>query len=248
MNSNCLLAVIFACVLCIGLPTGAMADETVVILATDYPPYEFEHSEDGKRGFDLEVVEEAMRRAGYTVEFRFYPWSRVMRMIRENEALAALSCSKTSERDTFIEYSSPISKLTEVLLVRKGFSGTIPNKYSDLGDIEVGTMIDWAFSERLKELGIPHDLSPDEKVGMRKLAEGRVEGLLMVLESTLYLAKKMEMADDFKWAQIEDHVFDFHLCFSKERPETPKLLRDFNEKLAEMKGDGSYEAIHARYK
>ncbi|MGL1862403.1 MAG: transporter substrate-binding domain-containing protein [Pseudodesulfovibrio sp.] len=229
-------------------PSVCVAQDKLVIYATNYPPYEFEQPEDGKRGFDLEVVEEALHRAGYEVEFQFYPWSRVMKKLKKNNILAALSCMRTPEREQFLAFSDPISKLTEVLMVRKEYPEPVPSRYADFHGIEIGSMIDWVFTEKLEKWGIPHDVSPDEKVAIRKLADGRVDALLVALESTQYWVKSMGMPDTFKWKPVEGTFSEYNLCFSKEYPETPEVLSVFNEKLAEMKADGTYDAIHARYK
>ncbi|MGL1862402.1 MAG: transporter substrate-binding domain-containing protein [Pseudodesulfovibrio sp.] len=225
-----------------------MADETVVILATDYPPYAFEHPEGELRGYDIEVVEEVLSRADYEVEHQFYPWSRAVRMVHSGEGLALASCIKTVEREKFLVFSDPISKMTPALIVARDFVGDIPHRYEDFGDLEVGTMIDWATTGWLTENGISHDLSPNEEVALRKLADGRIQALYTTLESSLYLIKKMGLSDMFKWGIVEEAIVTLHLAFNKHRPETAALVKVFNEKLAEMKADGSYEAIHARYK
>ncbi len=97
----------------------ASADSKVLIVATDYPPYEFEHPEGDLRGFDVEVTDEAFRRAGFKATYEFYPWSRALKMVNKGEATAALSTAKNPEREKTMIFSKPISSMTDVLLVHK---------------------------------------------------------------------------------------------------------------------------------
>lgn len=235
------------CLILLCMSAESRAQETIIVLAMDYPPYEFMTADGRQRGCDLEVVREALNRCGYRVDFQFYPWSRVMRMMQTGEGVAAISATKTIKRTKYLEFSDPISAFTEVILVRKDFAGPVPNKYEDFRGIALGTMIDWVFSDKLKKLNIKHDMSKDEPVALQKLVSGRIDGIVTTLESTLYQAKKLGLnSRHFKWGVVEE--VPFRMCLSKKWPEAKAVLEAFNAMLAEMKEDGSYDEIHARYR
>lgn len=59
--------------------------EEVLIVATNYPPYEMENPEKGLKGFDVEVAEEAFNRAGIRTRIEFYPWARALEMSEEGK-------------------------------------------------------------------------------------------------------------------------------------------------------------------
>ena len=75
------------------------ADKRVLIVATDYPPYEFEKPDGYSKGFDVEVVQEAFLLAGYAASVEIYPWPRCLDMVRQGLATAALTCAKNPERE-----------------------------------------------------------------------------------------------------------------------------------------------------
>ena len=79
-------------------PIGIEASDVARITACDYPLYGFEHPDGDKRGFDVEVVEEAFQQMGLTAVFEFYPWARALQMTKDGEVTALLYCIDTPER------------------------------------------------------------------------------------------------------------------------------------------------------
>ncbi len=233
------------------LNAAKKADKEVIIVTVDYPPYEFEFPKGDLKGFDVEVTEEAFRRAGIKVRFEFYPWKRAMQMVKEGSVTGALSCAKMPERESFIIFSDPISRMTDVFLVRKDYKGPDIFYYAQLKELKltVGTVRGDVYIERCKAFGIPYDLSPSYEVAKKKLADGRIDIMPTLLENFLYINRENDMIGRFKWYEMKDEflVKDFHICFCKQWPEVENLVIVFNQKLAEMKKDGTYDAIHSKY-
>jgi polar amino acid transport system substrate-binding protein len=224
----------------------------ILIVGVNYPPYEFEFPKDDLKGFDVEVTEEAFRRAGIKVRFEFYPWKRAMQMVKEGKVVASITCAKMPGRESFIKFSDPISSMTDIFLVRKDYKGPEINKYSQIKELKMnaGFVMGNAYGQRFDSFGIPYDLSPSHEVALKKLRDRRIDVMPALLENFLYTGRKTNPADRFKWFIIKEDflVKDFHLCFCKKWPRIEELVNIFNEKLAEMKKDGTYKAIHSRYR
>ncbi|MDM8540574.1 transporter substrate-binding domain-containing protein [Desulfococcaceae bacterium HSG9] len=249
--------VVIALLLCIAAFTGILnaaekADKEVLIVAVDYPPYEFEFPKGDLKGFDVEVTEEAFRRAGIKVRFEFFPWKRAMQMVKEGNATGALSCAKMPDRESFIIFSDPISRMTDIFLVRKDYKGPDISYYAQLKKLKliVGTVRGDAYIERCKAFGIPYDLSPSYEVAKKKLIDGRIDIMPTLLENFLYTGRETNLTDHFKWFEMKEDflVKDFHVCFCKKWPGVENIVTVFNEKLAEIKKDGTYDAIHSKYR
>lgn len=240
----------FSCML--GGIQPVYADSPVLeIVACDYPPYEFATPENGLRGFDVDVVEEALRRAGYDTSFVFYPWARAYRMTVEGKAFAALTCSYKPEREIDLLYTKPISLMTDIYGVRSDYSGKpVVNKQIIKEEhLAVGSVKGNYLSDQWKELGVTVDLSSSENLLVRKLIDGRIDVVPTVKENFLYITKKLGVKDKIKFFLKEDYeISTFHLVISRKWPDAEKLCRLFDEKLKEMKQDGTYESIHARYR
>ncbi len=240
-----------AMVFCSSLFAGATADSRVLIVATDYPPYEFEHPDGDLRGFDVEVTEMAFHRSGVAATFEFYPWPRALEMVKKGEATAALTCAKNPGREKTMIFSKPISYMTDVLMVHKNYQGPALSKIRELGKLKLfaGAARGTYTEKRLKEYAIPYDVSPTEEIVVQKLADKRVDVMPGALENILYYSKKRGVTDQLKWFVMEDvKTNEFHLAFSKKWPGVEAIVSEFNRKLEEMKQDGAYDVIHRKYR
>ena len=226
------------------------ADKEVLIVATNYPPYEVEHPLNDLRGFDVEVVKEAFRRAGIRATFEFYPWQRAIEMVREGKATAVLTCAKNPERENFMIMSDVISLMTDIFLVRKEYDGPPLSTIEDLQgtELDVGTVRGYAYLERLEYYGIPYDLSPSDEIALKKLADERIDVMPALLENSSYLIQKHGLTGRFKWFVMKEFLTnEFHVCFSKKWPGVEEMVSLFNQGLRSMKEDGTYESIHKKY-
>ncbi|MGL1862401.1 MAG: transporter substrate-binding domain-containing protein [Pseudodesulfovibrio sp.] len=227
--------------------------EPLTIVTADYPPYEFEKPDGILRGFDVEVAEEAFRRAGITAVVHFYPWKRAYNMVVEGKAAAALSCvpNPTRETDKEIIFSDPISSMTDIYAVRHDYSGPPVQSREDVArnNLAIGTVRGNYISEKWTELGVVHDFSATEELVLRKLFDGRIDVMPATKENFYYRLKKSGQTHLVKSYVMKDaEVTTFHLGMSKKWPKAQSLIGMFNAKLKEMREDGTYDAIHARYK
>ncbi|WP_027186405.1 substrate-binding periplasmic protein [Desulfovibrio inopinatus] len=231
--------------------SSAAQGKELLIVATDYPPYEFAVPQNGERGFDVEVVEEAFKRAGISVRFEFYPWSRALQMVEDGTAAGALTCAKNPEREKIYFFSDPISRMTDVFVVRKDHKFPPLSNMNDIKKYGLypGTMRGNYTEKRYKQLGIPYDLSPSEVIALRKLADNRIDVIATIEENTLYNAKQLGIQDKIKTYKSEDvETSLFHVIFSKKWAGMKRIVHIFNENLSAMRQDGTYEKIHQKYK
>ncbi len=225
---------------------SANADGEIEILAVHFPPFEFEKPENGLKGFDVETVVEAFHRKGVVAKVVFTPWARAIEMGRKGKAAGILSCAKNAKREEYFATSEPISFAT------RGYSALESNevgsitKIEDGADYDVGTVIGYASSKELTDVGIKHDLSPDINTTLQKLRAGRIDLFFSELNATKYMAKQIIPGVSLKHYPTSQKAY--HLCVSRNWPGSIELLTLFNEGLVEIQSDGTYDKIHAKYK
>lgn len=242
----------FSCILFIAFVvlagTNAYAQEKIILGTLHYPPYEIENPDDGLHGFDFEVITEAFRRMDVPLEIQFLPWKRALQKTTAGTFAGLFSCS--GKRNTF-HLSSPISSATDALYVRKGFDIKKYNirTITDLGkypNLSVGGVAGYAHMKTLDKIGKKYDTSPDDTTVLKKLFAGRVDVFLTIQEFADHTLSKLGLS------HLAEHVTlgqkQYHLCFSKSWPDVERLKASFNKTLKEMKADGSFSAIHAKYK
>ncbi|MBW2005175.1 MAG: amino acid ABC transporter substrate-binding protein [Deltaproteobacteria bacterium] len=226
--------------------TQSEASETVRLVACNFPPYEFEHPDGELRGFDVEVVEEAFQREGITAVFEFYPWARALKMAKDGEVTAVVSCTDTQKRRAFLIMSDIISSSRRVFLVRKDYKGPLLTSFDDLRGLKVGAVKGYISSVSLTKHGIKHDISISDTAALKKLADSRIDVFYTALETIQYLSLNLGMKDSFKWFVYFKK--NYHLCFSKKWPDVEKLVSRFNKGLKSIKEDGTYDRIHNKYR
>lgn len=246
MMPRCIVRVLLACLAIIGAAGSANADNRLFIVTEDYPPYEMAEPQNGLRGFDHEVATEAFRRMGYGADIRFLPWVRALGEAERGAAVGVLTCAYTPERDRFLIYSDPISTFTEGFFVRYGHRGPSIATVSDVVGQRVASMAGYESFETLKNLNAGPVEVPTTKSGLFMLKADRFDYLHAGLEATRFIAREHGLSGEFRF--IPTAIEDFHFCFSRAYPGVGELVDGFNTALADMRRDGTYDAIHAKYR
>ncbi|MCK7615639.1 transporter substrate-binding domain-containing protein [Roseibium sp. CAU 1639] len=201
---------------------------------------------DGLRGFDHEVVEEVFRRKGLAAEIIYVPWTRAMSDTKNGLSPVLLSCARSEERAEYFHFSEPISRDTYGLYFRRGFELPEISGLSDIIGQRVASVHGYVSLAKLHEIGADPIEVPSETTGFKMLALSRIDFLFSGKEATDFFLKQSGMSGEFDFHEIE--YLEYHLCLSKKHPEAGALLQPFNDGLAEVKADGTYQLIHARYR
>lgn len=224
----------------------AFGETSVRILAMHYPPFEMSEPVEGLRGFDHEVVEEVFRRKGLSTEIVYVPWTRAISDTKNGLSPALLSCAKSPDRSKHFLFSTPISRDTYGLYYRLGEDLTEISQLQDIVGRRVASVHGYVSLTKLKEIGANPVELPSETTGFKMLGLGRIDFLYTGKEATDFHMKTHGVSGQFGFKEIE--FFEYHLCLSKKHPDAEDLLPLFNDGLDEVKADGTYQLIHARYR
>ncbi len=220
--------------------------ESVVISATDYPPYEFANPEGGLRGFDVEVTEAAFERVGFSSEFKFFPWKRALEMTRQGNFTGILSCNYNDKRAQTFFFSTPISRSTDGYFVRKDHKGYEPSSFEGAKGIRVGAILGWVQGKLLTEGGANVVEYRSEELAFRDLLKGVVDYILLTREGSGFRAMQLGISNKIRFLKVREK--SLYLCISKKWPNAEQITQKFNEGLAAIQADGTYDAIHSKYR
>lgn len=228
------------------LSSAPLGAEPVIRLATGQSlmPYT---SEASQNGLELDIVREALARAGYRLEVSFYPMARVAWALQHGQADAATPMAETAEvpgicySDSHVRYQN-----VAVSLASRGFS---LQSVADLADKKV-----IAFQYASKYLGSAFGNIADNNPRYQELAhqDRQVKALfagdadVIVLDLNIYRYQLQQLQPT-----LRQHPVTIHSLFP---PNDYKVgFRDtavcaaFNQGLAALRADGSYQAILDRY-
>ena len=230
------------------LVTLSSADQrrVVSIAAEHYPPYEMKEPVNGLRGFDYEVSVKALTLAGFETEVEFFPWKRVIQYAKKGIVVGILSCAFNKEREKFIIFSDPISEAVDGFYVRKDFSGPKPISLQDVKEQRVGSVLGYASTQELESIGFEPITARNTELAVSLLLKKRFDYLYIGQQSTDFIIKKLGISDQFDFYPI--HWIDYYLCFSKKYAGIVPIVKAFNAALFVLRKNGTYRAIHDKYK
>lgn len=249
MNSMSLVRWILAAGLLCGSMLAAAQDKVIRLTSLEWPPYAGESVD--QQGASVAVVRAAAEAMGYTLDVKFFPWSRAVAMAQD---------PATGVHGYFPEYHSP-QVATDFLLSDPIGSGPLgfveqtaaPVAWTSLDDLEgktIGTVRDYvnteAFDARAAAGELKVDPVVDDLTNVKKVAAGRIPLAVIdrnVLNHLLQTDPSLAAAKDkvqFNATPLEDKKL--YVAFQRS-PEGEAAAQVINEGLKKIDVD----AITAKY-
>jgi len=223
--------------------SGGVQGKITVASNVAYPPFEF--SPKGKpKGFDIDLMDEIARRAGFEVRYQNVQFDSILRGLDANLFDASISAmSITPEREKQLDYSDPYFNADQALLVE---SGSRIKAIDDLTDATVGVQA--GSTGQLKG----QDLYDDGQIGEIKqyrtigeafsaLRAGKINGVIYDLSAVN--KKVTENKGEIRYVESIPTGEQYGIAF----PENSVLVEPVNQALSEMKEDGTYEKLYKKW-
>lgn len=242
----------FNIVLLVSLLTTTISFAVPLELVTlQYPPYEYEENGEVK-GIAVEIIQKAFKRMQQPISITVLPWARAIHKIEHGEADAIFTAFKTSERETFAEFSNEILMPQIVsLFVKKNsrivFDGNISKlsqyQFGAVRKVSYGESFDTAVkNEVLKNI----QLVTIGKQNFLKLLRDRIDIVVSNKYGALDILKQLNKLDMVQELSPELQSIPSYIAFSKKR--NLSAIRDkFDATLKQMKNDGTYDKIINSY-
>ncbi|MGP1485936.1 MAG: basic amino acid ABC transporter substrate-binding protein [Campylobacter sp.] len=232
---------IFALIL-VGL-TSLFANELKIGTAANYPPFEFVDSSNKITGFDIDLVAEISKRAGFEYKLVNMSFDGLIPALKAGKINAIISAmSATEDRRKSIDFSTPYYSTENIYLRKKGNS-EIADKQSLNGKkiaVQQGTVQELAANKIDGAKVIPAEDSVPLIIGLKA---GKFDAV--ILDSLVgygFLKKNQDLEEFFKEA---DGSEGFSLAFNKDKD--TELIAKINTTLDEIKKDGIYDKLLEKY-
>ena len=224
-------------------PAGVVGDEITVASNIAYPPFEYS-PKGGPKGFDIDLMNEIGKRAGFEVEYENVRFDSILRGLDTDLFNAAISAmSITEEREQQIDFSDPYFNADQALLVA---SDSEVQSIDDLAEAPVGVQA--GSTGQIKA----EDLLEDEQIGeivpyrtigdaFVALEVGKVEGVIYDLSAAH--RKIVESGGEIRFVEPISTGEQYGIAFPKDSP----LVDPVNRALAEIKDDGTYEKLYKKW-
>jgi ABC-type amino acid transport substrate-binding protein len=224
---------------------GEGGGSKTVTIATDiaYPPFEF--TRDGKpTGFDIDLMREIGKRAGFTPEFQNVGFDLIIPGLDNNLYDAAISAMTiTEDREEQIDFSDPYFNADQSLLVP---SDSNIRSTDDLSDATVGVQLGTmgaAQADEFQSEGTVGEVRTFDTIedAFAALKDGQVDAVI----NNLPVSQDRADQSDGRLKVVETIPTgeQYGIAF----PKDSELVDPVNEALAEIKDDGTYEKIYKKW-
>lgn len=259
MRRKRIYSLLLALALAAGLLTGcgqentaqeSTADEALPTLAVGvdtYPPYSHIGPDGTPAGIDIELATEALRRMGYRAEFRFIDWAEKGALLESGSLDCVWCCFSMDGREDEYRWAGPYMVSRQVVAVSPDSDITTLAELEDrVLAVQVTTKPEGMFLSP-DEFGLPHLrqlLSLQNRELMYPFLSRGYADAIAAHETSI----RQYMADYGVEVRILDEpLLAVGLGVAFDRDDQRGLEQALNETLAEMRADGTAEAIIGRY-
>ncbi|MGQ7846408.1 substrate-binding periplasmic protein [Granulosicoccus sp. 3-233] len=239
----------FLLFLCLQTVFPAFADvRTIAVEDKDYAPY-YVWTDGKPTGPCIDIVSGTFALMGDTVEYRRFPWSRVLRSVEEQKVDAGLCGTRSEERAAYSHYPSEHLLIYDATLFVRADSDLQTSASDRLVGRSFGIVTGYSFGD------IEQDL---EKEGMIRLEATSRESLwnqLLIGRIDTALDSILPMVDDTTRMGRRDEIRALqpslaetpgYLFFSR-KPGNDVLAQDFSRALKTFKSRPEYLELKSRY-
>ena len=222
--------------------------ETISLATLNWQPF---YGEDlPENGFFSALCREAFKRAGYEMELHFMPWKRALEMTKKGKYDGLLGAYYNDKRAESFYFTDPVSNNEESFIQKKG-KGIAYTTLDDLKPYKIGGLRGSAPMAELLEQGFKAEETNDEIMSIKKLNADRLDLVIIGKQQFYYALSHDETLASLKEAfEVIEPPFKSYGLFcpiTKKKAEGNEIVKKFNQALKEMKSDGTYDKILARF-
>ena len=226
----------------------APAPAKVYVVGTDaaYAPFESQNEKGEIVGFDVEVVQAVAKKAGIEVKFVNTPWEGIFNALGQGDRDMVVSAvTITDERKGTMDFSDPYFDAQQLIAVKDNSKVA---KFADLKKLKVGVQTGTTGDEAVTKLmgKTSNNIKRFEStpLALKELEAGGVDA---VVADNGVIIHYVANNPGGKFKTVADKEFvpeQYGIALKKGNSE---LRGKLNKGLAEIKADGSYDAIYSKY-
>ena len=220
------------------------AEDNVLVVGTNaaFPPFEYVGDDGQPDGFDIALIKAVAEKLGMEVEVQDMEFESLVTAIGSKIDAAIAGMTITEERLEVVDFSDPYYDAVQFVIVPKGSE---IKKADDLKNKNIGV-----------QLGTTGNIIADEIEGatvksynkgvdaVNDLINGRVDCVIIDKNPAMVFTEKFSD----KLEAIDGAEFEFETeQYAIALPKGSDLVAKVNQALVEMKADGTFDALVAKY-
>ncbi len=219
------------------------AQEKVVLATLEWEPYIGKSLPN--EGYVAEIVREAFKREGYSIEIQYYPWARTVEMAKKGQVDGYLPEYYAKEVEEYASFSQGFPGGPVVFFKRKADKITY-TKYEDLKNYNIGVVREYVNEEKFDAATyLKKDEAVDDATNVNKLLNKRLDLFVADKFVGLHLLKKSFANRAHEVDFIEKPLINhkLYVAFSNKGKNQAKYQAAFNAGLEKITKDGTVAKI-----
>lgn len=226
----------------------APAPPKVYTVGTDaaYAPFESQNDKAEIVGFTIDVLSAVAQKAGFAVKFVNTPWEGIFNALQQGDRdLLASSITITDERKQTMDFSAPYFDAVQLIAVKQSSKVT---KFDDLKKLKVGvqtgTTGDEVVTKMLGKTSANVKRFESTPLALKELEAGGVDAVVADNGVVIHYVANNAGA---QFKTVADASFVPEQYGFAVKKGNADLLALVNKGIADIKADGTYDKIFAKY-
>ena len=225
------------------------ADDKTIVLAheTSWAPHYGKDLIQG--GYTVEIISEAFKRVGYTLETVWLPWKKAQVEAARGDFDGLGASFYNEERAAKFAYSNPIAA-TEIVFFKRSEDDIKYSSLEDLKPYKIGTGFEYGYPEEFVKADYLEKIEAYElKTNITRLLYKRIDLIIGSRKAILYYLNQKYPDRMSSLEMLGDplETLSLYVLFSKMTPDYKQKVEDFNRGLEMIKEDGTYEKIMEKH-
>lgn len=222
----------------------------IAVVTEEFAPYNYTNG--GKiTGFSTEVVEATLKKAGIDYEIKSQPWARTYQAAQENADTLIFSIGRNEQREKLFKWVDVIAPFDVTIFKLKSRADLKAGSMDDLKKYKVAGVRDDFRTQFFMKQGFAEgknlEVVPNNESAIRMLEAQRVD---------FYASDELAFFHQAKGEKIDPSIFEkgikinelssgLYMAFSLKTSD--EIVNKAKKALAEIKKDGTFDKIKAKY-
>lgn len=220
-----------------------MASDLKLVHSGNWQPYSGEDLPE--QGLAIDLVTTALKRAGYTPHVRVDSLERILEGGKTGDYDVFATPWYTMDRDQYLDFSQPYLE-SHICFIKRKDSAFEYAGFDDLEGMKIGVIQDYAYDEDFNQSAAIEKVRESSLLeNLQKLVEKEID-LTLDDERVLRYQINRFMPGNRENLEILEKplvVRGVNIGVSRKNPDHKKIVADFDNAIAAMKQDGTYDSI-----
>jgi len=221
------------------------ADE-LSMTASPWPPYVDNNMQ--KKGFAVALVAEAFKRAGYPTSMAVISWPMALESTQDGDFDVYCTLWFTPDRAATLAFSEPYIE-NPITFIKRSESDFQFRDRADLNGLKIGFVADYAYREQAYDTsGFEVTEASTVSENIQRLLAGDIDLIVADGRVALYEVNQHFAAKKLTVLRQPLNTRGLRIAVSKKRTDHDEIIAAFEEAMATMKDDGTFNTILASYR